>query len=831
MNPAEGQGTKDECSTTGVVDADGFVRELFSIVPKPSVAWLCTFAGDPKNKTDVNWTGFAHSPHEACPAINGTNAFYSIAAFPPGTKARRADEAQHAVIALVLDDVGTKADAGRCRELLGEPSFIVETSKDNCQWGYLPETPITASDIGPLHEAIKVLGAADPSGLNSVRYMRLPAGINGKRGAEFRVRLLEWHPERRYSLAYFQERLKVDPTAAHDKPPYESPDVMNEGERDDYLTKYAGYLYAKGMPYDEVLEALRDRNQARCKPPLPDKDIVKIARSIQKTRARGKEKAAMAEAAVEEDFAGVDPRILDELKALPQDVLILPSDHVPYIVSARLVFERLAKDLKLFVRGGRVVELTQQKRDSAPAVLAISILTPDALRSRLEGSKRRVKTATVVGTQLLLKLKRCSADSAAVLLATEESVKRLPPIELVTRSPILVEHEGQLRTLGHGYHPINGGIMVISNRMAAEVLVEAAVRDLLNLLHDFQFATPADKSRAVANFIGPCLRIGNLLFGHATINVTEADISQAGKGFLLATERSIYGETNALVGKRDGGVGSLDESLASALLSGAPFITFDNLRGRIASQYLELIMTSFDDVPVRVPHRGEIYISARHTTFHLTSNGFETTEDLGNRSMITRLVKQPPGYQFRSYPEGGLIQHVLGNQAHYLGCVFAVVKQWHAAGKPRLPTPHSFVEWIGTLDWIVQNLFKLPPLLDGHAAAIARVTNPGLSWLRQIAHVVAKQNLLGHHLKAMTLVEMSKTAEIEIPNGKDRTDDQGRAQQVGMLMAKVFVHADECSLDVYTVRRIVERESVGGKMEDVKYYSFQKAGEIHDSGM
>ena len=211
-------------------------------------------------------------------------------------------------------------------------------------------------------------------------------------------------------------------------------------------------------------------------------------------------------------------------------------------------------------------------------------------------------------------------------------------------------------------------------------------------------------------------------------------------------------------------------------------------------------------------------------TFHLTSNGFEATDDLGNRSMITRLIKQPPDYKFRTYPEGSLIQHIQRNQAHYLGCVFAVVRSWYATGKRRLPTQHTFIEWVGSLDWIVQKVFNLPPLLEGHQEAVTRVTNPGLSWLRRIALVVTKQNRLGLELKAMALVEMSKSDEIEIPNAK-RTDDLGLAQQVGILLARVFAQADECQVDVYQVRRIIRREyTAGGGQEEVKYYVFQKPG-------
>jgi len=823
--------------------ATEFIQEIFSIAKvgdeSAAHAWITIFDGDPKQPQD--WTGFSHDPKENLRHINGSNAYYSVAAFHPDAGSRKAEN-RHVVLALVLDDVGTKADPKRCRELLGEPSFSVETSPDNYQWGYLPDKPLYPTDAVPLQIALKQLGLCDEFGLSSIRNVRLPAGINGKPGNDnFKVRLAEWHPELRYSLEYFQERLKVDPKASFESIRDSRTDAQlralfpDKSGRREAMVHLAARMAARGFDADAI-EA--DLVTLLTKPPgvtAHGKNLLKQARRIARGAVRWLREARRKETVLaakdyegEDDFAGTDSRIVEELKELPQNVLVLPSDYIPYTVSARLIFERLSKDLKLFVRGGRVVELVQQKRDSQ-SVLAIGILSTDGFRSRLEGCKRRVKSVTVShnGSQLLLKLKRCSADQADVLLATTEAIEKLPPLELVTRSPVLIEDAGALRVLGHGYHALGGGIMVTGKGTPADVPLETAVRDLSNLLCDFQFATLADKSRAVSNLIGPCIRMGGLLFGHATINATEADRSQTGKGYLLAMQRAIYGETNAMVTKREGGVGSLDESLASALSSGAPFVTLDNLRGRVASQYLESVLTSLDDVPVRVPHRGEIYVSVRHTTFHLTSNGFEATDDLGSRSMITRLIKQPAGYPFKTYAEGGLIQHVQRNQGHYLGCVFAIVKHWHAAGKPALPTQHSFVEWIGTLDWIVQKVFKLSPLLEGHAEAVARVTNPGLSWLRGVALQVIAEGREGHELQAMALVQLSQNAELPIPGGdRARTESGDLARQVGMLMQKCFKEGDTVELDSFVVTRKTNEEYVRDQKKTVSVhrYVFRRLG-------
>jgi hypothetical protein len=321
--------------------------------------------------------------------------------------------------------------------------------------------------------------------------------------------------------------------------------------------------------------------------------------------------------------------------------------------------------------------------------------------------------------------------------------------------------------------------------------------------------------------------MGRLLPGHALINVVEADESQTGKGYKLAVDRAVYGESSGNILKRKGGVGSFDESLAHQLASGKPFLTLDNVRGRLDSEYLEGVVTMQGRVPVRLPHKGEVEVDARSLTIHMTSNGYQATRDLGNRSLITRLLHQPEGYEFKKFAEGGLLEHVEAQQPRYLGAVFAVVRHWHAADKPRLPTSHSFREWVGALDWIVQNVFDLPPLLEGHEETIIRVTNPALTWLREIAPAVAAARRLGDELSASALVEISRGADVAIPGGTDKTEADDDARRLGTILAPCFRQAACVPLDAYQVLRIEREEWDGrrGENRTVKRYVFAKAGE------
>jgi len=82
------------------------------------------------------------------------------------------------------------------------------------------------------------------------------------------------------------------------------PDEIGEGQRDNALTSAAGKMRRAGFSADEILAALRQMNQERCKPPLPDADLERIARSI------GKKEPAP----VDED-AGMTPALATAITA------------------------------------------------------------------------------------------------------------------------------------------------------------------------------------------------------------------------------------------------------------------------------------------------------------------------------------------------------------------------------------------------------------------------------------------------------------------------------------------------------------------------------------
>ena len=177
------------------------------------------------------------------------------------------------------------------------------------------------------------------------------------------------------------------------------------------------------------------------------------------------------------------------------------------------------------------------------------------------------------------------------------------------------------------------------------------------------------------------MKAGGFLKGRVPADVAEADQSQSGKTYRQKVIAALYNERLSLVTSREGGVGSIDESLNQALVAGRPFIQFDNFRGRFDSAHLEAFLTAEGSFPCRVPHRGEVTVPPENYFVLLTSNGVDTTRDLANRSNIIRIKKKPAGFCFAKFAEGDLLDRVRQWQAYYLGCVFAVIREWHGRGQ------------------------------------------------------------------------------------------------------------------------------------------------------
>lgn len=479
--------------------------------------------------------------------------------------------------------------------------------------------------------------------------------------------------------------------------------------------------------------------------------------------------------------------------------VLLPGGPVPIQECAEKLGRLLASGERHFVRGGAIVTVS---RDEAGQQI-LDTVKPAALASVFETVARLMILAKSEG-ELVQQPAVCSEQQAKLIQHCEAFQDALPPLRLLSACPVLIERDGALVQIC-GYDR-GSGILAIATP-ADDVPLDEAVELLSKLLSEFRFATAADKARAFAAIITPALVMGGLLGGRAPVDLGEADASQSGKGFRNKLTAAIYGQTVRTVTQKKGGVGSLEETFSTALIRGANFISLDNVRGQIDSPAIESFVTE-DSYLARVPHQAAIEVNPARVTVQLTSNRAEITPDLANRSSCVRILKQPDGYRFREYPEGDILDHVRAQQPRYLGAVFAVVRAWHEAGKPRTnETRHDFRPWARTLDWIVQNIFHAGPLLDGHRETQVRMATPALNWLRDVALAVRDAGQLDVWLRAAQLVEVLVASAVDLPGlaeGGDMEDEEVRKkvlQAVGRRLAQCFRREHTVVIDGIEVER------------------------------
>ena len=136
----------------------------------------------------------------------GNTASFIIDRFVDGRVSASAANCEY-ILVMMLDDIGTKSKTPPL-----EPTWIMETSPGSFQWGYAFVDQPTKAEFSAAIRAIADAGYTDPGACNPVRNFRLPGSVNLKPDRNhFESRLVEFHPEREYTLGDICAALDVTP--------------------------------------------------------------------------------------------------------------------------------------------------------------------------------------------------------------------------------------------------------------------------------------------------------------------------------------------------------------------------------------------------------------------------------------------------------------------------------------------------------------------------------------------------------------------------------------------------------------------------------------------
>lgn len=168
-------------------------------------------------------------------------------------------------------------------------------------------------------------------------------------------------------------------------PPPEPGEVIVEGERDDRLTSLAGHLRNLNLTESEIADALVAINRERCRPPLPEEQVRKIAKSIGNREVNG---------ATDPGREGDDPfgfTLASEIE--PENIEWFWPDKIPLKKITLLVGDgglgksTLSLDLAArLTRGKAMPGATSQPEPGRALILSTEDGPSDTIRPRLEAA-------------------------------------------------------------------------------------------------------------------------------------------------------------------------------------------------------------------------------------------------------------------------------------------------------------------------------------------------------------------------------------------------------------------------------------------------------------
>lgn len=199
----------DKTDETVNINNTDFMEAIFGEEYSDIRPIIINFSGNPSEVSPSSWQGMPWS--REVKFSSNTNNYFSLSSFRQNVSGeyKRRKNQFYALHAVVLDDVGTKVEAEKIKL---RPSWVLETSKDNFQIGYILSQPLQdAARADSLVNAIISAGLCD-RGANgpTTRVVRLPEGVNGKRNPVFTCRMKNWWPDNRYSVEHIIEGLGLD---------------------------------------------------------------------------------------------------------------------------------------------------------------------------------------------------------------------------------------------------------------------------------------------------------------------------------------------------------------------------------------------------------------------------------------------------------------------------------------------------------------------------------------------------------------------------------------------------------------------------------------------
>ncbi|HJV25327.1 MAG TPA: hypothetical protein VJ673_06555 [Aromatoleum sp.] len=692
--------TGETCAAVSNAD---FLDAVFHAQVEAARSRVVSFAGHPATVPPQSW-----GARPASDELVGThNNYFTLSSFYDDEAGhfRRTKKAFAGLHAIMLDDLGSKVDRARVTLAL---SWLIETSPGNFQGGLILDEPLRDAEAADrLMKAIIVAGLCDPgAGGPTARLARLPVGINGKLDPVFSCRLIEWAPERRYSVKTILGCLGVAPMPLDRLParnkvvgshaPHSSPDEVFVAVPNDnpvLVELRAQGLYKKALgngkhdvtcPWCSEHTAEVDGGTAYFEP--GDGFPVGGFRCLHSHGDRLHIHELLAYLGIDPIFARMKPILRVQAGAL--DLVVDRAEHL------------LAQTGRHYQSAGLIVTVQTNPANGETAVV------PVTQRALLRALARVADWQRYDARSDAWKFIDPPEKHNAVLFDMTD-YPHLPVLRGLARQPYL-RNDGAIVTAA-GYDPATGFFGAFEARQynipdhptRDDALSALAV--LEDALTEVAFDADIDRAAALSAMLTASVRAS---LPTAPAFLVAAHAIGSGKSFLariisaMATPQNVPGI--AFPGDAD----EMRKTLIALLIKSPAVINFDDLNGDILpSEALKTTLTE-EFIGGRLLGVSKDVTASTRTLMLFSGNNVAPVRDMARRVLTIRLDPRCENPVARAFKRPHLDAELRDDRPKYVAAALTISRAWFQAGCPMSPVKPlaSYQRWS---EWCRQPLLWL----------------------------------------------------------------------------------------------------------------------------
>ena len=666
-----------------------FMAAIFSNLPKNAQAVICSKPGDP---TAGGWV--AKPANQVVNTLSAKhNNYFNCASFYPNHDgaiyARKEHFAGYGLI--MLDDIGTKIPLDAFGNF--EFSYLLETSPGNFQAGIILAEPITdGKQANQLLDAIIATGLCDKGATGAQsRWARLPVGCNGKEkyanaaGEAFKCRLVEWNPERQYSIPEIIQGLNLKAT------PVATPKLQLEGRFNSthqLQQDIADDVFTPKSAENPVITALKTRGLY--KTPLGSgKHDVTCPWCIEHTDGLDTGAAYFEPDDIYPvggfrcqhshgetyktkqflEFLGIQ-----KAEARHKAVIHVVEGELHRVVNA--AEKELAKGGRHYQSGGLIVTIATNPETGDPSIVPINAPTLTKELSRCAAWEKYNSRANGFVA--------CDPPTRHVaILYDSQSYAHLPNLSGIARQPYFRESDGELVTKA-GYDLASQRFGVFDERkfITHEPTRESAIAalgELQGLISEFVFVSPADEAAALSALFTAVSRPS---YAYAPGYHIKAATIGSGKSYFceLVSAFAKPGETKKV--SYPATSEEATKSILSLLLTSPAVIEFDDMATDWIPHGIINRMFTAEYITDRILGVSKTATVSTRTLFLSSGNNVGPVRDLLRRVLTINIDHRCATPATKSYM-GSPVETVRIDRGRYVALVLTIILAWKAAGSPR----------------------------------------------------------------------------------------------------------------------------------------------------